>query len=255
MAGTVSGSQEFPAVHLLGTGMAAIVHAIPITARATGRPVIVVGGLAVLCRLSRPYRATTDLDTVSRLQQGQTGQLQLLVAAGATLSGPSGVQLPTALGPVQIDVLQVTDADLDPLPDDPTDRLHVLSHAWAAETATLMTLLADGPPPVDVLVAQPAALIAMKLQSAMNRAAAKEGTDFLDIVRLTTDPITNRPVADGLQWAGQQLKDDALLHVARWFEQGRDRTLKRIRSIPEGATMTQADLELVAELLTTALTR
>ncbi len=251
----MSGSQEIPAVHLLGTGMSAIVQAIPITAQATGRPVIVVGGLAVLCRLSRPYRATTDLDTVSRLQHGQTGQLQLLVAAGATLSGPSGVQLPTALGPVQIDVLQVTDADFDPLPDDPTDRLHVLSHAWAAETATLVTLLADDPPPVDVLVAQPAALVAMKLQSAMNRAAAKEGTDFLDIVRLAMDPITNRPVAAGLQSAGQQLKDDALLHVARWFEQGRDRTLKRIRSIPEGATMTQADLELVAELLTTALTR
>lgn len=140
----------------------------------------------MLCRLSRPYRATCDLDTVSRLQHGQTGQLQLLVAAGATLSGPSGVRLPTALGPVQIDVLQVTDADFEP-------------------------------PPVDALVAQ--------------------------------------PVAAGLQSAGQHLKDDALLHVARWFEQGRDRTLKRIRSIPEGATTTQDDLELVAELLTTALTR
>jgi hypothetical protein len=251
----VSGSHEAAKVHLLGIGMAAIVQAIPIIARATGRPVVVVGGLAVLCRLSRPYRATTDLDTVWRLQEGQAGQLELLVAAGATLSGPSGVRLPTALGTVQIDVLQVTDADLDPLPDDPTDRLHVLSHAWAAETATLMTLVADAPPPVDVLVAQPAALVAMKLQSAMNRGAAKEGTDFLDIVRLTTDPRTNRPVADGLQAAGQQLKDDALLHVHLWFEQGRDRTLKKIRNIPEGAGTTQDDLVLVAELLRTALTR
>ena len=249
----MSGSQEVPAVHLLGPGMAALVQAIPIAARATGRPV--VGGLAVLCRLSRPYRATTDLDTVSRLEEGQTGQLELLVAAGATLSGPSGVQLPTALGPVQIDVLQVADADFDPLPDDPTDRLHVLSHAWAADTATLMTLMADAPPPVDVLVAQPAALVAMKLQSAMNRGAAKEGTDFLDIVRLSTDPVTNRPVVDGLQSAGQQLKDDALLHVGRWFEKGRDRTLKRIRTIPEGGATTMDDLDLVAELLTAALGR
>lgn len=251
----MSGSQEVPAVHLLGPGMAALVQAIPIAARATGRPVVVVGGLAVLCRLSRPYRATTDLDTVSRLEEGQTGQFELLVAAGATLSGPSGVQLPTALGPVQIDVLQVADADFDPLPDDPTDRLHVLSHAWAADTATLMTLMADAPPPVDVLVAQPAALVAMKLQSAMNRGAAKEGTDFLDIVRLTTDPVTNRPVVDGLQSAGQQLKDDALLHVGRWFEKGRDRTLKRIRTIPEGGATTMDDLDLVAELLTAALGR
>ena len=196
-----------------------------------------------------------DLDTVSRLEEGQTGQLELLVAAGATLSGPSGVQLPTALGQVQIDVLQVADADFDPLPDDPTDRLHVLSHAWAADTATLMTLMADAPPPVDVLVAQPAALVAMKLQSAMNRGAAKEGTDFLDIVRLSTDPVTNRPVVDGLQSAGQQFKDDALLHVGRWFEKGRDRTLKRIRTIPEGGATTMDDLDLVAELLTAALGR
>ena len=134
-----------------------------------------VGGLALLCRLSRPYRVTTDLDPVSRLQHGQTGQLPLLVAAGATLSGPSGVRLPTGLGPVQIDVLQVSDPDFDP-------------------------------PSVDALVAQ--------------------------------------PVAAGLQQAGQHLKDDALLHVARWFKPGRDRTLKRIRSIPEGATTTQDDLKL-----------
>ncbi len=95
----------------------------------------------------------------------------------------------------------------------------------------------------------------MKLQSAMNRGAAKEGTDFLNIVRLTTDPVANRQVSDGLQSAGQQLKDDALLHVHRWFERGRDRTLKRIRSIPEGVGTTQDDVELVAELLGTAMAR
>jgi len=64
-------------VHVVGGGpsgmMAAIVAAIPIAARDTGRPVIVVGGLAVLCRLSTPYRGTTGLDTVSRLQAGQVG--------------------------------------------------------------------------------------------------------------------------------------------------------------------------------------
>ncbi len=124
--------------------LAAVVSAIPVTAHDTGRPVIVVGGLAVLCRLSHPYRATTDLDTVARLQAGQVGQIELLVAAGATPSGPTGVQVQTPLGPVQVDVLEVTDADLAPLPDDPTDRLHVLSHAWAAQTATPVHLEADG---------------------------------------------------------------------------------------------------------------
>ena len=109
--------------------MAAIVAAIPVIAQQTGRPVIVVGGLAVLCRLSTPYRATTDLDTVSRLHAGQASQLELLIAAGATPSGPAGARVVTPLGQVQVDVLEVTDADLQPLPEDPTDRLHVLAHA------------------------------------------------------------------------------------------------------------------------------
>lgn len=233
--------------------MAAIVAAIVVTARDTGRPVIVVGGLAVLCRLSRPYRATTDLDTVSRLHAGQVGQLQLLVAAGATPSGPAGVQVQTPLGSVQVDVLEVTDADFSPLPEDPTDRLHVLSHAWAAQTATPVHLVADNAPPVTVLVARPAALVAMKLRSVMNRGAAKEGTDLLDIVRLTTDPATAVAVIDGLRAADDQLKADALLHAGRWFHDSAARTLQRIRNIPEGAATMAEDLALVAELLSAAL--
>jgi hypothetical protein len=100
--------------------------AIPEVATRTGRPVIIVGGLAVICRLSTPYRATTDLDTVNRRRQGEPAQLEVLLASpGATASSPAGVLVLTAAGPVQVDVLEVSDADLSPLPDDPTDRLHV----------------------------------------------------------------------------------------------------------------------------------
>jgi hypothetical protein len=233
--------------------MAAIVSAIPITARVTGRLVIVVGGLAVLCRLSTPYRATTDLDTVSRRQAGQVGQLELLIAAGATPNGPAGAQVATPLGPVQVDVLEITDADLEPLPDDPTDRLHVLAHAWAAQTATPVFLIADDVEPLTVLVAQPAALVAMKLQSVMNRGAAKEGTDLLDIVRLVTDPTTTSAVIDGLRGADSQLRSDAHLHAQRWFTDTAGRTLTRIRAVPEGSQTSLDDLALVAELLAAAL--
>src|SRR5665811_2488253 len=100
----------------------------------------------------------------------------------------SGALLPTAAGNVQVDVLEVTDAELADLPDDPTDRLHVLSHGWAAATATPMLIRAGGMPDLAVAVAEPGPLIAMKLQSIMNRGAAKEGTDLLDIVRLCLDP-------------------------------------------------------------------
>jgi hypothetical protein len=89
--------------------------------------------------------------------------------------------VPTSAGPVQVDVLEVTDADLAPLPDDPTDRLHVLSHAWAATSATTVIMRASGTPNLTVAVAEPGPLVAMKLQSIMNRGSEKEGTDLLDI--------------------------------------------------------------------------
>ena len=80
---------------------------------------IAVGGLAVLCRLSRPIGPRPTSTPSHAFQTGQVGQLELLLAAGATLSRPTGVPGQTLLGPVQVDVLEVTDADLAPLPDDP----------------------------------------------------------------------------------------------------------------------------------------
>lgn len=167
--------------------MSTLLSAIPVVVEQTRREVVLVGGLAVMCRLSTPYRATTDLDTVDRRTGDQQSQLELLVAAGASPSGPSGVVVQTRFGSVQVDVLHVTDADIHDLPDDPTDRLHVLAHAWAAATATELVLSATEMPRLAVAVAESGALIAMKLQSIMNRGAAKEGTDLLDIVRLSLD--------------------------------------------------------------------
>jgi len=107
--------------------MSALTLAIPAVKERTGREVIVVGGLAVVCRLTSPYRVTSDLDTVNRRGNDEPAQLELLIASGAQPSGVSGVLVPTSAGPVQVDVLEVTDADLSSLPDDPTDRLYVLS--------------------------------------------------------------------------------------------------------------------------------
>lgn len=167
--------------------MTRLVSAIPVIAEQTGRAVVIVGGVAVMCRLSTPYRATTDLDTVNRRAVDERSQLELLVSAGATPSGPSGAVVHTPYGAVQVDVLEVTDAEVDDLPDDPTDRLHVQSHAWAASTASDLQLNADELQTMTVRVAEPGPLIAMKLQALMNRGSAKEGTDLLDIVRITLD--------------------------------------------------------------------
>jgi hypothetical protein len=233
--------------------MEALVQAIPATAQRTGKPVIVVGGLAVICRLSVPYRATSDLDTVNRRAAGEPAQLELLLASGAKASGPSGVWVPTPVGLVQVDVLEVTDAELEHLPDDPTDRLHVLAHAWAVSTASLVELSSDSVRNLTVSVAEPGALIAMKLQAVMNRGRQKEATDLLDIITLTLDPATGPASRQALRDADPALRSDALRHSRLWFEQYAARTLRRVREAPTGQQVVADDITFVAELLTDAL--
>ncbi|WP_284747582.1 hypothetical protein [Amycolatopsis sp. RTGN1] len=233
--------------------MTRLVSAIPVITEQTGRPIVLVGGLAVMCRLSTPYRATTDLDTVDRRAVDERSQLELLVSTGATRSGPSGVLVQTPHGAVQVDVLEVTDAEIADLPDDPTDRLHVQSHAWAASTASGLELRAEGLAPLTVRVSEPGPLIAMKLQSIMNRGSAKEGTDLLDIVRITLDRNCGPVSRDQLEAADPQLRADALLHTMRWFDQSVDRSLKKIEAVPESGDIDVEDLQLVGELLVAAL--
>ncbi len=110
--GVVSGS-ETPTVGIVGKSMFEIVQAIPDVERRTKRPVTVVGGLAVMCRLTQPYRATSDLDTVNRRADGEPAQLQVLIASGGEQVGPARVYLQTPAGRVQIDVLEVADWELD----------------------------------------------------------------------------------------------------------------------------------------------
>lgn len=133
---------------------------------------MIVGGLAVLTRLSTPYRATVDLDVVDRLLGGQP-QLEVLRAAtGAEPIEPAAVLLPTPYGPVKVDVLEVRQVELDSPSDDPGDRLHASAHAWAHDTATDVTIevIRPGGAFIEATapVAEPGPLIAMKLQAVMN---------------------------------------------------------------------------------------
>lgn len=245
-------------VTFLGDAMAAVVHGVVEARNLIGQPPVIVGGLAVLSRLSTPYRATVDLDVVDRLL-GNAPHLQVLRAsAGAQAVEPAAVLLPTPYGPVKIDVLEVRQAELDRPSDDPGDRLHASAHAWANDTATALTidvLPADGAR-IDVTtpVAEPGPLIAMKLQAVMNRAVSKQGTDLLDIVRLTFDEAT-RPVAlSQLGGVDAAIARDIALHVDLWFVRNRRQALRWIRAAG-GVDVTADDLDLVAELLMAAASR
>ncbi len=104
-----------------------------------------------------------------------------------------------------------------------------------------------------VQVAEAGPLVAMKLQSIMNRGSAKEGTDLLDIVRLTLDQTVGPDVRRQLAGADAQLRQDASIHAQLWFADRADRAIRLVRAVPEGHDVQLDDLHLVGELLQGAL--
>lgn len=238
--------------------MASVVHGVAEVHSLVGRPPVIVGGLAVLSRLSNPYRATVDLDVVDH-RLGGIPQLDVLRAAdGAEPVEPAAVLLPTPYGPVKVDVLEVRQAELDRPSDDPGDRLHASAHAWASGTATDVTIeviRTDGERiEVTTPIAEPGPLIAMKLQAVMNRSVDKQGTDLLDIVCLTLDEAT-RPLALSQMGAVDvAVARDIGLHLDLWFLRRRQQSLRWIHSAG-GGDLTLDDLDLVAELLNASVRR
>ena len=95
-------------------------------------------------------------------------------------------------------MLDVGQVEFDRPSDDPGDCLHASAHAWANDTATDLSIevLRAGGKGVKVItpVAEPGPLVATKLQAVMNRSVDKQGTDLLDIMRLTVDEVS-RPAA------------------------------------------------------------
>lgn len=252
--GPVSGRR----IRFVGEGMAAVVQGIREVQALIGRPPVVVGGLAVLARLSQPYRATVDLDVVDRMRGG-VSQLEVLRAAdGAEAVEPAAVLLPTRHGAVKVDVLEVRQVELDRPSDDPGDRLHASAHAWAHDSATdiAVEVITRGGERVEATtpVAEPGPLIAMKLQAIMNRAVNKQGTDLLDIVRLSFDAETRTAALSQIVHVDPAVASDIATHVDLWMVRQRQRSLQWIRAVG-GADVTLDDIDLAAELLRDAAAR
>lgn len=240
-----------------GDAMATVVQGVDHVRDILGAPPVIVGGLAVLSRLSTPHRATVDLDLVDRLR-GEVPYLEVLRSSvGATPIDPAAVLLPTLHGGLKVDVLEVRPRELDAPSDDPGDRLHASSHAWAHDSATDLTLAVDSSEreaiEVTTPVAEPGPLVAMKLQAVMNRSRDKQGTDLLDVVRLMFDasarPLALAQVAE----VDASVAVDIAAHVDLWFVRQRARTFSLVRTASEDLTLD--DLDLVAELLLDAAAR
>jgi hypothetical protein len=129
-----------------------------------------IGGLAVLARLGRTHRATTDLDTATAgAERDQLLQILELTGPGIT-PGRHGEHNRLYIDGVKVDVIAtapISDEDFTDFTD--SEALFLVSHRWAVETTEKLRIRGDGRASAVVPVAVPAALVAMKLHAIEDR--------------------------------------------------------------------------------------
>ncbi len=209
-----------------------------------------IGGLAVMTRLGRVHRVTDDLDAAAQSVDGGPSRLSILVGGGE--SGRPRHQV----GGVKVDCIDVGSTpavDLDPgsLPEDQFDRAFVLAHRWALDSAApaSLTVVSGERVPlatVSCRVATPAALVAMKLQSAPRRRAErahKGPNDYGDLYALFTQPESLAGIAAELPGAPHGLGQWCAQRIELEFVAGAARTARAIRQTMLADPPTPEDIE------------
>ena len=185
------------------------------------RPAALVGGLAVTIRLATVHRATNDVDTVSEGPGPRDLALQYLGDRDAAQENRIEVD------GVKVDVMETWPLpdDIGDLPDGDLDRLFVVGHRWALDSATEVEINAVSPGG-EVLeagrltVATVPALVACKLHALADRkgpSLSKRESDAADLVRLVGDLIRSGESLHTLRFAPFDLAPLVAAGVERWF--------------------------------------
>jgi len=163
---------------VLAAGSAPLVAAAGHATRTAGVRAVVIGGLGVICRLQRAHRATGDVDTAT---DGHDSVSLVARIPGATLDGKD----------ITIDGVVVQVIDTYQLDDDVGDvepernRLFIVSHRYAYETAEPVRVLAGDRVDETLEIATPAGLLATKAHALEDRhEARKRASDATDIIGL-----------------------------------------------------------------------
>lgn len=163
---------------VLAAGSAPLVAAAGRASRAAGVRAVVIGGLGVICRLQRAHRATGDVDTAT---DGHTSLSLVARIPGASLDG-NDIVIDGVVVQV-IDTFELGDdvADIEP----ETNRLFVVSHRYAYETAEPTRVLAGDRVDETIEIATPAGLLATKAHALEDRhEPRKRASDTTDIIGL-----------------------------------------------------------------------
>jgi hypothetical protein len=150
-----------------------------------------------MCRLAAVHRATQDVDTVTETTAPTAVEVIASSIGEADPANPNRV----FIDGVRVDVID-TEAfryeDLDGV--ESGDRLFLVSHRWALDTATETELVAGGAV-ASIRVATPAALVAMKAGAVLggrNREPRKRASDLYDIFRLILEHDRRGGIAEVL---------------------------------------------------------
>ncbi len=203
-----------------------------------------IGGMAVLCRVGTPHRATVDLDAVAR-------DLSLYhdVLSRLAVTAEDGGQYRFA-GDFDLDVIDVAPMDSTALiahlltfDEPPGDLdLNMVAHTWAHDTATPVDLVAvdEGTGAVLArapgrLVATSAGLVAMKATTVQLRSSSKpekRASDLYDLGRLL---VSGGVEVEDIGGMPELLAEAVVSRLVAWFVApgGRDRTFREIRRFDE----------------------
>lgn len=223
-------------------------------ARPDFAPTALVGGLAVTIRLATAHRATVDVDTVAEGEGPRNLALRYLGDASAASTHRIEID------GVKVDVMATwpLPTKADELPEEDSDRLFVLGHRWALETATGVTvdvLDQDGvavTQSIELPVATVPALIACKLHAIGDRRGAstsKQESDALDLVRLVGAVARSDGELGSLADAPFDLSALVERQVERWFIAERLRTARLAGSATVGRDRVDAtEISLLGHL-------
>jgi hypothetical protein len=203
-----------------------------------------IGGLAVMCRVGTPHRATVDLDAVARNLPSVHDAIARLAVAS-----PGGGQYELE-GHLDLDVIDVAATSAEDLAAELasdghtlTDLgLNIVAHCWAHDAATLLDITAVDDERGDVLaqatnrfVASAEGIVAMKATTVPLRASSrseKKASDLYDLGRVLVDS----GMAPGALGAlPTPLREQVTARLVAWFvdAEGRDRTYRSIRRFDE----------------------
>lgn len=219
-----------------------------------------IGGLAVMCRVGSPHRATVDLDAVARNLES----LHRSIARTAVTSSGGGQY--RFEGEMDLDVIDVAPVPAEALLEELgatgeplTDlELNLVALTWAHDTATAVDVVAvdevDGSRLAHAPrrhVATTAGLIAMKCTAAPLRASTrpeKRASDLYDLARLLLVTGDDGARTDALPAA---LREAVEQRIGHWFvdDEGRDRTYRELRRFDDPVVDLDEVADAVADLL------